>query len=254
MNFPLGHRPLGKRPNVRNEIARIKRDPLEPWFEVLRHDLNPVISTDISRYRDAYHLYFLSARRFLTNMSVVARYMASAHYSRKYRVAYTPHERKIADKYREIAPYTELEIINCLIHARILLDRVAAMSSRFLKGGNRPSFNSFSDHKKFFQKLSGPYGEHEPYAGYIRSGTSWFEMPLKVVRDNFVVHSAPKHIRSVVLPNDFEVELLILKAEGIHPEKPLARATPIIVNVLRMSHDIEGFLDWYCNYAVGKTV
>ncbi|TWI43002.1 hypothetical protein IP92_05336 [Pseudoduganella flava] len=90
MNFPLGHRPLGKRPNVRKEVARIRRNPLEPWFERLGHDSDPILSTHISRYRDAYQLYFLSTRRFLTNTSVVARYMSSAYYARKCRVVYTP--------------------------------------------------------------------------------------------------------------------------------------------------------------------
>lgn len=77
-------------------------------------------------------------------------------------------------------------------------------------------------------------------------------MPLKAVRDDFVVHSAPKHMIFVDLPNDFEVELLILRAEGVRPEKPLAKSTSITVNVLRMSHDVEDFLRWYCNYAISK--
>lgn len=218
-------------------------------MECERHSF---LSTDISRYRDAYLLYFLSMRRFLANMSIVARYMSSAHYARKYRIAYTPRQRKIADKYCEIAPYTELEIVNCIIHARILLDRVAALSSRFLRSGNRPSFKSFSDHKKFFTKLTAPYGEHDQYAEYIRTKTDWFEMPLKAVRDNFVVHSAPKHMRSVVLPNNFEVQLLILKAEGSQ-EKPLSQSTPIILSPLRMSRDIEEFLSWFCSYAINNS-
>ncbi|MBA5639462.1 hypothetical protein H3H37_20575 [Duganella sp. LX20W] len=252
MDFPLGHRSLGKRPNVRSEVSRVKRDPLEPWFTAMEFDLDPVISTDVSRYRDAYSLYYLSVRRFLTNMSIVTRYMSSAHYARKYRQKYSPSQRAIAEKYREVAPYTELEIINCLIHARILLDRVTSLSSHFLQVGNRPSFKSFNDHKKFFKRLTAPYGDHEPYAERIRNGTDWFEMPLKAVRDDFIVHSAPKHMRFVALPNDFEVELMILRAEGVPPEKPLAKSTPITVSVLRMSHDIEDFLRWYCNYAVSK--
>ncbi|MRW88402.1 hypothetical protein GJ699_00190 [Duganella sp. FT80W] len=252
MNFPLGHRPLGKRPNVRREASRVKRNPLEPWFTAMQFDLDPVASSDVSRYLDAYKLYYLSVRRYLTNMSIVARYMSSAYYARKYRRKYSPPEKAIAEKYREVAPYTELEIINCLIHARILLDRVTSLSSHFLRVGNRPSFKSFNDHKRFFKKLTAPYGDHEPYAEHIRDETAWFEMPLKAVRDDFVVHSAPKHMRFVALPNDFEVELLILRADGIPPEKPFANATPIRVNILRMSYDIEKFLQWYCNYAISK--
>jgi hypothetical protein len=80
-----------------------------------------------------------------------------------------------------------------------------------------------------------PYPDHEAYARYLRNKTHWFEMPLKAVRDKFVVHSSPKHMRFVGLPNTWEVELVILQADGQLPEKPLSRVTPIIVNVLRMS-------------------
>lgn len=253
MTFPLGHRPMGKRPNVRNEIARIKRDPLEPYFSQLGEDSEPILSSTISRYQDAYNLYFLALRRFFQNMSVVARYMNSAHYKRKYGGSYTPYEKRIADRYREFAPYTEFDITNCLLYARILLDRVASLSRRFLSDGQLPSFTSFSDHKKFFQKLAKPYGEHEEYAQYIRTNTDWFEMPLKEVRDKFVVHSAPRHMRFVGLPNNFEVELVIVRAEGVPPEKPLARSTPVILNPLRMSYQIEAFLHWFSAYALSAT-
>lgn len=253
MTFPLGHRPMGKRPNVRKEIARLKRDPLDPFLSQLGEEHSPILSSDISRYRDAYTLYFLAMRRFLENMSVVARYMNGAHYKRKNGGAYTPHEKKIAARYNELAPYTEFDITNCLLYARILLDRVASLSRRFLPTGQSPSFTSFSDHKKFFQKQSKPYAAHEKYAEYIRKETDWFEMPLKEVRDKFVVHSAPKHMRFVGLPNSFEVELVIIRADGVPPEKPLTRSTPVIVNALRMSYQIESFLDWYAAYALSAT-
>ena len=253
MAFPEGHKAVGKRPNVRRELARVKRDPMRPFFDHLGEGVNPFVSSDISRYCDAYQMYFLAVRRFMTGMSVVTRYMNGAHYTRKYGGKYTPYEREIADKYREIAPYTEFDITNCLIHTRILLDRVSSLSRRFLRGGQLPSFTSFSDHKKFFQRLQAPYGAHEPYAQYLRDHTPWFEMPLKEVRDKFVVHSAPTHSRCVGLPNNWEVELIILRAEGKPPEKPFAKTSPVIVNVLRMTHDIEIFLDWLCDYAIGAT-
>lgn len=253
MTFLLGHHPMGKRPNVRNEIARIKRDPLDSYFLQLDEEPSPILSSNISRYQDAYDQYFLAFRRFLHNMSVVARYMNSAHYKRKYGGAYTPYEKQIASRYRELSPYTEFDITNCLLYARILLDRVASLSRRFLCSGQLPSFTSFSDHKKFFQKLANPYGAHEEYARYIRTNTDWFEMPLKEVRDKYVVHSAPKHMRFVGLPNNFEVELVIIRADGNSEEKPLARTTTVILNPLRMSYQIEEFLNWFSAYAASAT-
>lgn len=253
MTFTECNRAIGKRPNVRLEIARVKRDPMQSFFVHIGEEINPFVSSDISRYCDAYQMYFLSVRRFMTSMSIVTRYMNGAHYKRKFGGKYSSYEKAIADKYREVAPYTEFDIANCLLHARILLDRVASISRRFLRGGQLPSFTSFSDHKKFFQRLQGPYGLHEPYAQYLREYTPWFEMPLKEVRDKFVVHSAPKHSRFVGLPNNWEVELVILRAEGKPPEKPFSKSSPVIVNVLRMSHDIEIFLNWFCAYAINAT-
>jgi hypothetical protein len=252
-DFPLGHKPVGKRPNVRHEIARIKRDPIAPFFKHLNEVPDRWISSNFGRYNDAYRLYFLAVSRFLTNMSVVTRYMNGAYCTKKYGGKYTPYERSIASRYREVAQYTEFDITNCLIHTRILLDRVASLSRRFITTGNMPSFTSFSDHKKFFQKHTEPFGKHEPYAAYIRDKTAWFEMPLKEVRDKYVVHSAPLHSRFVGLPNNWEVDLIILRAEGSPSQKPFSQSTPVIVNVLRMSHDIETFLDWFCQYAIANT-
>jgi hypothetical protein len=50
----------------------------------------------------------------MEGMSVVIRYMNGAHYKRKRGGRYAPYERMIAAKYREVAPYTEFDIINCL--------------------------------------------------------------------------------------------------------------------------------------------
>lgn len=253
MHFPEGHEPVGKRPNIRKEIARVRRDPLESLFVHLGEPPNAFVSSDVTRYSDAYRLYWLAVRRFMTGMSVVTRFMNGAHYTRKYGGKYTPYEREIAAKYRELAPYTEFDITNCLIHARILLDRVASLSRRFLRGGQLPSFTSFSDHKKFFHRLKNHYGEHEAYAQYIRENTPWFEVPLKEVRDKFVVHASPTHSKFVALPNNWEVELIILQAQGQPPEKPFAKTRPVVVNVLRMTHDLEKFLKWFCAYAIDAT-
>ena len=138
MAFPEGHKAVGKRPNIRRELARVKRDPMQPFFTHIGEDINPFVSSDISRYCDAYHMYFLAARRFMTSMSVVARYMNGAHYKRMYGGKNTPYEKAIAYKYREVAPYTEFDITNCLLHTRILLDRVASLSRRFLRVRSTP--------------------------------------------------------------------------------------------------------------------
>jgi hypothetical protein len=74
-------------------------------------------------------------------------------------------------------------------------------------------------------------------------------MPLKAVRDKYLVHSASKHMRFMGMPNNHEVELTIMLPDGPDPEKPLLKVKVIRVNALRMSYDIEQFLSWFCRYA-----
>ena len=243
--FVLGHEAVGHKLNVRRELSRIRRDPLEAFLLVLGEDPHGIFSSDVSRYHDAYLNYFLAMRRFFENMSITYRYNSSVRDKRGYRSKYTSHEQRISDKYRALRPYLEFDIVNCLLHTRILLDRVAGLSRRFLRLRQTPSFTSFSDHKKFFERQASPLTRHEDYADYLRNHTGWFEVPVKEVRDKFVVHAAPKHMRFVVRPNNYEVELMIFLPDE---KESLARTTAIRVNPLRMSYDIEIFLNWFSAY------
>jgi hypothetical protein len=247
-DYILGHEAVGKRPNIRNELRRIKHDPMGPFLIALGDDLDYFVSSDVTRYKDAYNYYYLAMRRYLQNMSVAARFRNGPHYTLKYGGKYTPYERKLASQYKELRPFLEFDMSNCLLHTRILLDRVAGLSRQFLTLPQTPSFTSFSDHKKFFERGKAPLGKHEEYARYIVEHTPWFEMPLKEVRDKFLVHAASKHMRFMGMPNDFEVELIIMLPNAAPPEKPFSKVKVITVNALRMSHDIEAFLTWFASY------
>jgi hypothetical protein len=234
-------------------MIRIRRDPLEAWLKKMNAPVNDIVSSDFSRYADAYHYYFLAMGRVLQHLSIAARYRDGAHYARKYNRKYTPHERRIAEQYNASRHYLEFDMANCLIHTRILLDRVASLSRHFLQLPQLPSFHSFSDHKKFFERQTGLLPAHEEYAKYIREKTGWFEMPLKEVRDKFVVHSAPKHMAFLGFGEHNEGEWLIMLPDAQPPEKSFSKVRMITVNPLRMSYDIEQFLSWYGGYA-GKLV
>jgi len=163
----------------------------------------------------------------------------------------SPNQRRLAEKYRRVRPFLEFDLVNCLLHTRILLDRVAALSRHFLREQRLPSFTSFSEHKKFFVKLVQPYGKHEEYAEYIRNHTDWFDMPLKAVRDKFVVHSSPKHMRFLGYPDGgYELHLNILLPNDPNADRCLAETRMITVNPLRLSYDVEAFLKWFCSYGV----
>jgi hypothetical protein len=250
-DFLYGHESLGHRPNVRVELKRVRRDPLEKLLSAIDPDPIRIVSNDTTRYRDAYYFYYLSLDRYLREMSIAARFsVAGLRHVRKY----SSTERKLAVQYRQVAPFLEYDLINCLLHGRILLDRVAALSRSFIQGKHLSSFTSFSDHKKFFMKLTQPYGAHEAYAEYIRNETSWFEMPLKEVRDKFLVHSSPKHMRFLgyASGSDYELLLNILLPDSADPAKPLAKVKMITISPLRLSYDIERFLKWFCKYGIAQ--
>ncbi len=60
-------------------------------------------------------------------------------------------------------------------------------------------------------------------------------------------------MRFMGMPNNHEVELTIMLPDGADPEKPLSKVKVIRVNALRMSYDIEQFLEWFSSYATKAT-
>ncbi len=211
-----------------------------------------LLSDDYSRYEGAYSLYYLSLYRYLHAASVAARY---SNERLRWRRNLNPKQRRLAEKHKSIRLFLEFDLVNCLLHSRILLDRVAALSRHFLRGQQQlPSFTSFNDHKRFFLKLAQPYGKHEKYAKYIRDHTDWFDMPLKEVRDKFVVHSSPKHLRLLAYPDGgYELHLNIWLPVDPNADKPLEKTTLITVNPLRLSYDVEAFLKWFCKYGLSSS-
>jgi hypothetical protein len=249
-DFMLGHMPVGKRPNVRNELKRIRINPLLPLLEKLGYDGVHFTSDDLNRYVEAYQYYYLSMDRYLTEMSVAASYRRQVKDMRR-SGPYSNTQRSIADEYKKINRFLEYDMANCLIHARILMDRVAGVAGRFIKCNPHPSFMSFNEHRKFFAKLKEPFHEHEEYAAYIRENTAWFEMPLKTVRDQFVVHSAPKHIHIMAYPSaGYELEYLVMLPNAPAGEKPFSQTKVISVNAIRLSLEIQEFLEWFNDYGI----
>jgi hypothetical protein len=85
----------------------------------------------------------------------------------------------------------------------------------------------------------------------VRENTDWFDVPIKLVRDKFVVHSSPKHMRFLGYPNGgFELGLTIILPDADATDKPLSKVKWIRVNALRMSYDISKFLEWFNDYGI----
>jgi hypothetical protein len=245
--FPLGHEPLPHRLNIRKELRHLRADPMAPLISELGGDRRfaRVFQDTISRYEETYELYYLSLKRFLPEQSLAGRWQRGPYYKLKYGGKYTEPERRLAHRFNAIAEYLYLDFYNCLLWARMLLDRIASLSKYFLTGKALPSFHSFGDHKKFFVRLTRPFGEHEAYASYIRSNTDWFEIPLKHVRDTYVVHSSPPHIRTFGHPTPGDELNLILHRTPVTPSEP-----PIVISVARVSRELNEFQRWFAEYGL----
>ena len=210
-----------------------------------------MLQNEFSRYGETYYFYFLCLDRFFHEMSLAVRWSKGSYWTRRGGGKYTDAERKLAREYNKVARFLELDFFNCLLYARMLLERTIALSRHFLKNGNLPSFTSFNDHKEFFLRLKHPFGKHEEYAEYIRSHTEWFDMPLKLVRYKYLVHSGPRHMRVFGCPpGHTELGLMILVPAGPDPSKPLERVKSINVSIPQLAREIEQFLMWFRDYGL----
>jgi hypothetical protein len=247
----FGHQPLQTKINVTKELKRLRRDPLGDLIVAMGKTPNFVIQDEISRYLETYYFFYLCIDRFLHEMSIARRWDQSVYYTNKYGDKYTPSQRIIANKYNLIHQFIELDFFTCIIYARMLLDRAISISRHFIKGQTLPSFTSFNDHKKFFLRLKTQYGQFEEYAKYIREETEWFNMPLKIVRDKFIVHQGPQHIRNIGSAG-FGPELFIMIPDEEAGSKDFSRVKPILLNIPQLAHDVHSFLTWFNKYGLSS--
>ncbi|MGO8869717.1 MAG: hypothetical protein ACLQME_24785 [Alphaproteobacteria bacterium] len=163
------------------------------------------------------------------------------------------YNQKLAAQYRAAFPYILYDLCNCLFHARILMDRTIHLSRLFLTRAPLPSFTSFHDHKKFFQRKLGAVLEHGEYGRYIAEKTEWFDIPIKLVRDKFFVHAGPKHMAYLAFPGaprGFEIGLFLLVPTNPNDAQYLKEVRHISVSIPRLMDDIDGFLHWFADYGV----
>jgi len=252
-DYLLGHKSPSGRPNIKKELKRIRTNPLRELLTLLDKEDVKIVSDDFSQYWESYSFYYLSFERYLPSMSIAARYSKGPYWIRRSGGKYTESEQALADKYNAIKHFLAFDTNNCLLYARIPLDRTVALSRYVLNERQLPSFTSFNSHKKFFGKLHSKYGDHESYAEYFRTNTNWFDMPLKYVRDKILVHASPKHLKFLGYPNGgYHLDMIVELPDTSTGNVSFARTKHIRVNALQLSYDIESFLIWFNNYAVCK--
>jgi len=210
-NGPIaGHAERSDRLHYRRRSRELTRDPLSR-FLVAEDDDGVFENGETGRYLQAYEMFRLAAIRCLEDVSTGTRFQREVRPYWGGRRRLTARQRVLSRKYFQGRRMFAFNLYTLILHARILLDRTVSLSRRFLKGAALPSFSSFSDHKKFFLKNHSLDGAHPKYAAYMRTKTEWFEVPLKFVRDSFIVHSGPRHFALVVYPSDHDMALLFVR-------------------------------------------
>ncbi|HAJ33003.1 MAG TPA: hypothetical protein DCK79_06485 [Candidatus Atribacteria bacterium] len=250
-----GYKALKKKLNISRELKKFRKDPMEPFFRLLDKEQEfTLFADDIYRYREAYNFFYLSLTRFLLEMSIAVRWSNGPYYVRKSRGKYSESQRKLANKYNAISKYLAYDFFNCILHSRILMDKTIGLSRYFITNNQLPSFTSFNNHKKFFKKLKENNEEleqFEDYARCIREETDWFDIPLKIVRDKYLVHAGPKHMRFFGFPGiGHELSLVVVLPAGDEEKKPLSKVNCISVSIPQLANDIQIFLIWFSNYGI----
>jgi hypothetical protein len=251
----VGHKPVTDRLNVYNESRRFSADPLADFLATLSDDNAALFHGDVGRYAQAFSWYALCLARTLQHCSVSRRCDRELRYHPVI-LKYSPRQVQIARSRKSIGPFQELDYQNLIIHACILLDRVIALSRRFLRASNLPSFTSFAQHKEFLRKHPDRLDVNfRDYAQHVSAATDWFEIPLKVLRDKYLMHSSERHMTffgwSVDRQWDLEMTTIISASRG--QTKLLERVKWIRFSPRRLARDVETFLSWFGKYACAGT-
>jgi hypothetical protein len=249
-----GYQGLEKRLNIRLELKKFQKDPMSPFIRLLGKERFSFFADDVYRYFETYYFFYLSLTRFLPEMSIALRWRNGPYYTWKAKSKYSESERKLANKYNTISKYLDYDLFNCILYSRMLMDRAIGLSRYFITNTELPSFTSFDKHKRFFIKLkknNKKYGRFEGYASYIREKTDWFDIPLKIVRDKYIVHTGPKHIRFFGYPGmGHELHFTVVLPDEDEKGKSSKKFDCISVSIPQLANDIRMFLIWFSNYGI----
>jgi hypothetical protein len=247
----FGHKPVTERLNVENEFRRFNTDPLRDYLAPFGDRGAAFLRGDIGRYVQAFSWYTLCLGRALDHCSVARRCERELRWH-PVTVKYSIHQAQIARKRKSIGPYQELDYQNLIIHTCILLDRTIALSRRFLRGRNLPSFTSFAQHKAFLKKTpSAIDGRFRDYADKVATTTDWFEIPLKILRDKYLMHSAERHMTFLgwSTNEEWDLEMVTMISASTDQKKFFERVKGICFSPRRLARDVEAFLSWFSEYA-----
>jgi hypothetical protein len=253
--FVVGHQPVAESLNLRNETRLFRTDPLASYMESIRDRHTKYFRDDVGRYLQGFAWYSLCLKRTLEHCSVARRWYSEVRLLDA-TAKYSVRQKAITAKQREISPYQDLDYQNLIIHACILLDRSITLSRRFLSGNNLPSFTSFSKHKDFLKKHADSlHPGHREYADHVVTQTDWFEIPLRVLRDKYLMHSSERHADFFGWSgsSNWDLEMITMVENRPKQEHPISPDKWIIFTPRRLARDMESFLRWFADYAMRKS-
>jgi len=229
--------------NVNSELKNAKKVLIElVKFKESLSEKNNSIKNDIELLIEQYSLFYLVCVRLLNNMSILRRYQNGPYFARKYHQKYSKNERKIAEKANLIRKYYILDENDFFIHTRILLDRYAKLSKYFFINENAPSPHSFRKHREFFknEEIYKKIIKHKLYADYIRNNMDWFDIFLKRIRDENIVHINHNFLRLSGFQDSGEFNIIIL---------PFKKNQKIIhINICDLIRSTIKFSNFFINY------
>lgn len=248
--FHLGDEPVTDRLNVAKELRVLRTDPLGVLLELLDDPEGELLHHAPGGYLQAFDFYARSAERCLRNISTGTRYHRQVEPHLGGARSLSAGQRRLSQDFTARSPFFRVDMFNLLMHSRILLDKTIAFSRRILVGQRLPSFTSFAEHKKFFQRYPDAFSpRHRAYAQHLIAATAWFDMPLKVVRDKFGVHAGPPHFQFVTYPSEHDMGVFFVLDRG-RPWPEYPEISTVRITARRMMHNVRQFLSWYSAYLV----
>ncbi len=244
---PLGHLPVDESLVLSKELKLLHIEEFESLLSLLPGCDNPILTGDVDRCFEAYALYALSAERYLREFKISLRYHSGAGLKLKSGAKFSDGEQRAAKEFHSIKKYIWLDFTGTIIYARILLDKIAVLSRYLVDEPAQWPTRSFAEQCKKFKVLDHSFNKDDPYVKYVSEKTDWFEIPLKLIRDDYIVHRSRPHLAFNGLHwgenNRFtDLNFMVLNHElkGVQAH--------VIISIRRLIRDIHEFLNWFSGY------
>ncbi len=231
-DFVFGHESVAEPLNVKRELSKYYINPLESNLVKFQKE-ETILLDEINRFRQSYDWYILSLERVICATSVARRAQQELRYLSRNR-QYSARRKIISHKYREMSKYMELDFQNLIFHSCLVLNRSLTASRPLFSSGKQPSFTSFSKHREFFKINRFENSSLNMYADYMQNDTAWFDIPLLLLRDKYLMHAIDPHMAFLGWPDNWNLELCIV----IPIKAKLDNIKVIRFNPRRLARDI----------------